>query len=249
VTQHFLDLKGAATIGTDHFLATQLAIADLVEARAMGVFHGDAGLGKTFSVETARECLTDTDSCRIVIPHRATMRRVSVMLFEELTGERAVGERFRLADDLVRILSEEPRLVVADEAQNANLDCIELLRHIHDEPSTQFALALTGGNRCWEVLRQYPMLRNRIYRRVEFQAMDLATVLAVMPNFHAIYAECDPQVLGRIDDEVAHGTFRDWTAFTRDAARACAESGVSTLTDGLVDEVVLRGRGRHAQAA
>src|ERR1700733_2816184 len=112
------------------------------------------------------------------------MRRVATALLKALTGEEHTAERFRLADDLVAALAERPRLVVVDEAQNANHGCIEFLRHIHDEPTTQFAMALTGGHRCWEVLRQYPMLRNRIYRRVEFQPMDLAAVCTVIPNFH-----------------------------------------------------------------
>lgn len=240
---HFLRLENAATIGTRSFLATQEAMRDLVERRAMGAFVGDAGLGKTFAVETARTTMGEIESCRIIIPRRATMRRISVLMLRALTGEEHTAERFRLTDDLVRILAECPRLIVVDEAQNANVECIELLRHIHDEPETQFALALTGGHRCWEVLRQYPMLRNRIYRRVEFAPMDLVTVLEVMPRFHPIYAQADPQVLGRIDSEAAHGTFRDWAAFTIDAALTCADANKTTVDDEIVEETYQRRRG------
>jgi AAA domain len=246
MNNHFLGLEGAATIGTASFLATQQAIQDLVDKNAMGAFVGDAGLGKTFAVETARQSTVGVRSCRVVIPHRATMRRVAVTLLEALTGERHEAERFRLADDLVRILSDEPRLIVADEAQNANHDCIEFLRHIHDEPSTQFALALTGGNGCWQVLSKYPMLRSRIYRRVRFERMDLATVLQVIPSFHPIYAASEQQVIGRIDAEFGHGTFRDWAAFTADAVAACADNSIDTVDDFIVSEVLQRRRGQHA---
>lgn len=243
---HFLGLQDAQTIATRSFLATQDAMRDLVARQAMGAFVGNAGLGKTFAVETARATLPVVPSCRVVIPHRATMRRVAVSLLRALTGEEHTAERFRLADELVRVLSERPRLIVADEAQNANHDCIEFLRHIHDEPDTQFALALTGGHRCWEVLRQYPMLRNRIYRRVEFTAMNLETVLEVIPNFHPVYLKAEPNVIAHIDSEATHGTFRDWASFTVDAADACAEIGTDTVDQGVADEVFRRRSGQHA---
>jgi hypothetical protein len=227
-------------------LATQAAVRDLVERQAMGAFVGKAGLGKTFAVETARATSCQVSSCRIVIPHRASMRRVAITLLRGLTGENHVGERFRLADDLVRILSEEPRLIVIDEAQNANLDCIEFLRHIHDDPNTKFALALTGGHRCWDVLKQYPMLRNRIFRLVEFQPMKLETALQVIPKYHSVYDCADPQVLGRIDTDFAHGTFRDWAAFTADAITACRDADKQTVDDVVVGDVLRRRCGQHA---
>lgn len=241
----FLGLTGAQIVGTQDFLQTQQVLADLVEKRAMGAIHGDAGLGKTFAVETAMEYL-DIESCRVVIPTKASMRRVAIVLLRALTGTDHTGERYRLSDDLIFELSERPRLVVVDEAQNLNHDGVEFLRHIHDDENTCFALALTGGNGCWEVLRRYPMLRSRIWRRVSFQSLSLATVLEVFPSFHPLYAEADVQVLSRIDDEIAHGNFRHWAAFTVDAIRVCADRDLTTVNDAVVDEIQLRMRGQHA---
>lgn len=245
MTQHFLNLQGATTIGTEPFLEAQRAVEDLVAVGGMGAFVGDAGLGKTFAMDAARaDC--ELESCAIVIPVRATMRTVAVTLLRALTGVEPTGERFRLAGDLIGVLSERPRLVVVDEAQNANHGCIEFLRHIHDERQTQFALALTGGHRCWEVLKQYPMLRSRIYRRVQFERMGLTTVLDVIPHFHRVYAEAASETIGRIDLEFAQGTFRRWTAFTVDAVRACEEAGTDTVDDRVVNDVIQRRFGRRA---
>lgn len=249
MTQHFLGLQGASTIGTEYFLATQNAIADLVERDAMGAFVGEAGLGKTFAVETAREMTTEVPTCRVVMPHQATMRRMALVLLEALTGEEHHAERFRLGDDLRRVLSEQRYLIVIDEAQNANHNCIEFLRHIHDDPATRFAVAFAGGHRCWEVLSNYPMLRSRIHRNVHFKPMDLETVLQVMPGFHPIYAEASTDVLGRIDLAVGHGRFRDWTAFTVDAVAVGRKHGIDTADDWLVDEVIQRRHGQHARKA
>ena len=53
MARHFLDLAGAATLETESYLLAQRAVADAVDANAMAVLHGDAGLGKTFAVEDA----------------------------------------------------------------------------------------------------------------------------------------------------------------------------------------------------
>jgi hypothetical protein len=53
VGRHFLDLEQARTLPTPGLVATDRAVADLLEARAMGVVHGMAGLGKTYAVEQA----------------------------------------------------------------------------------------------------------------------------------------------------------------------------------------------------
>lgn len=245
---HHLNLQDATTIGTQPFVEVQQAVSDLVDARAMGAFVGDAGLGKTFAVETARSSI-EIDNCRVVIPVRATMRKIAMALLRQLTGVTPTGERFQLADELIDVLAEKPRLVVIDEAQNASHDCIEFLRHIHDDPDTDFALALTGGHRCWEVLQRYPMLHNRIYRRVEFSPMDLSTVYEAIPNFHRIYDGADAEVLTRIYDEFAGGVFRLWTAFTVDAVKACAAAGRDVVDDVIVDDVIQMRAGRRAALA
>ncbi|MFD3569396.1 AAA family ATPase [Streptomyces sp. NPDC058667] len=59
---------------------------------------------------------------------------------------------FDLTTRLVGLLATSMRLVVVDEAQRLNGDCIELLRHFHDHPKTRFALLYVGGYGCWEVL-------------------------------------------------------------------------------------------------
>ena len=215
---HFLGLTGARVIQTAPLLLAEQAIADVVEVRAMGVFHGEAGTGKTFAARTIAATL-EAECCWVQFPSRPTMLHVAQRLLGELTGERPKGSRFALSDRLCDLLADRPRLLVVDEAQWLNRECIEYLRHLHDQPATSFGLLLVGGHGCWEVLSREPMLRSRIYRRVAFAAMDIATVLAVMPGYHALYRHADPETLAVIDERFAHGRFRDWAAFTHTAAR------------------------------
>jgi DNA transposition AAA+ family ATPase len=221
VSRHFLDLDGAHTIPTEHFLLSRRAVADLVEAQAMGAFHGGAGLGKTFAVEEAVATL-GLPVAWTSFPGRPTMRLVATTLTELLTGTAAHERgRFYLTGMLVDELSQHPRLLVVDEAQRLNRECIEYFRHLHDHPRTTFALALVGGDGCWQVLSREPMLRSRIYRRVVFRPLATAQVLAGIAAFHPIYAGVDENLILLVDDYFGHGNLRNWASFTRSASALC----------------------------
>jgi DNA transposition AAA+ family ATPase len=149
VGRHFLGLEGAATIPTRHLVLTRRAVIDVVEARAMGAVHGNAGLGKTFAVEEAVKALAVPVSWTS-FPSRPTMRLVAAALTEDLTGVAAnEHNRFHLTGLLVELLGHSERLIVIDEAQRLNRECIEYLRHLHDHPVTTFGLVLVGGEGCW----------------------------------------------------------------------------------------------------
>lgn len=231
MSDHFLGLEGAATINTRCFALTQRAVADLVDALAMGAFHGEAGLGKTFAVAHAMRTHAQVAQCKVEFAARATMKYVATTLLYALTGLEHTGERFALTDELIDVLAQQPRLIVVDEAQRLNHECIEYLRHLWDHPHTTFALALVGGNGCWEVLSRYPMLRSRIYRAVAFSAMRSEDVLAILPGFHRIYRDADRETILFADDHFCHGNFRDWATFTKSAVDICREHEVESLTE------------------
>ena len=44
-------------------------------------------------------------------------------------------------------------------------------------------------------------------------------MLAAIPAYHAIYANADPDLIGLIDEVFAHGSLRNWAAFTSTAVR------------------------------
>src|SRR5450755_4633489 len=136
--RHFAGLDGAATLATAQFQLAARIVADLIAKSATGVIHGAAGTGKTYAVEAALECLDGAmvTTCTLAFPARPTMRLVADELLRALTGTAGPGHRnrFYLTAALTSLLSGPPRLVVVDEAQRLNGDCIELLRHLHDPP-------------------------------------------------------------------------------------------------------------------
>jgi hypothetical protein len=218
MARHFLDLAGAATLETESYLLAQRAVADAVDASAMAVLHGDAGLGKTFAVEDALAA-PRLPLLWVSFPSRPTPRLIAATLLEALTGRPTRLDRFAIIGRLVELLTEAPAIVVVDESQLLTSDCIELLRYLHDHRSTRFALVLVGGNGTWRVLSREPMLASRIYRRVRFQPLARDEVLVCMPTYHPLYAHADPELLSLIDELFAHGNLRNWAAFTDSALR------------------------------
>jgi type II secretory pathway predicted ATPase ExeA len=237
---HFLGLQGASTLPTHQYQLSARIVDDLVEHRATGVIHGPAGAGKTFAVESNLERLRNSDqtvvTCSLSFPSKPTMLRVAAELVKALTGTMPANSRsrFHLISHLVGLLSGPTRLVVVDEAQRLNSDCIELLRHLHDHQETRFALLYVGGDGCWEVLSKEPMLRSRILRRLPFKPLLRAQVPALMRAYHPIYTDVPDALLLDVDDAYAHGTLRDWAAFTHTADGLCRDAGRERLDDVVV---------------
>lgn len=167
--RHFLDLAGATPVETDALLLTSRAVRDVARHRALGVVHGAAGLGKTFAVERALASLDpEWSPIWLAFPVRPTMRLIALELLAAITGADEPGDRFHLARRIKAELATAPRLVIVDEAQNLNRECIEFLRHLGEDPHRQGATLLVGGDGCWDVLSREPMLRSRVFRRVLF---------------------------------------------------------------------------------
>jgi DNA transposition AAA+ family ATPase len=236
VARHFLDLAGAATLETESYLLAQRAVADAVDANAMAVLHGDAGLGKTFAVEDALAA-PRLPLLWVSFPSRPTPRLIAATLLEAITGRPTRLDRFAIIRRLVERLTATPAIVVVDESQLLTSDCIELLRYLHDHRTTRFALVLVGGNGTWRVLSREPMLASRVYRRVRFQPLTRAEVLAAIPGYHALYARAEPELIRLIDDLFAHGNLRNWAAFTDSALRLARDVDRDELDERLTRNV------------
>ncbi|MFJ1938575.1 MULTISPECIES: AAA family ATPase [unclassified Kitasatospora] len=237
--RQFVDLQDSVTLPTGYFQLAAKVLDDLVANAATGVVHGPAGTGKTFAVEAALEALERRPSgerpavVSLQFPSRPTMRLIADQLLQELTGAESPSSRnrFDLTTKLVGLLASPMRLIVVDEAQRLTGDCIELLRHLHDDRRTRFALLYVGGDGCWEVLSREPMLRSRIFRRLRFEALAQAEIPVLMRRYHPIYSGVDDHLLFEIDNAYGHGTMRDWAVFTHTAAGLCAAAGRPVLDE------------------
>ncbi|MGI8846349.1 MAG: AAA family ATPase [Thermoleophilaceae bacterium] len=234
---HHLNLQHAAVLKTRHLLLTDQAVADLIDSEAMGAVVGPAGLGKTFAIARATQKRPEP-IVTLNFEGRPTMRPIADRLLHAFTGAPAKGTRFAMTDELLSRLSERRRLLVIGEAQNLTRDCFEYLRHLHDDPDTRFGLLFDGGDGCWEVLAREPMLRSRIYRRVAFSALTDNDVQTLIPAYHPLYADADPELLLLINDKAANGRLRSWAAFTHTAAAICRRTGTPQLDEPIARSAI-----------
>lgn len=242
--RHFAHLESARTIRTKGFALTAQAVEEIWRRQAMGVIYGSAGLGKTFAVEDALSRQGDIEHYWFDFPERTTPKWLTIDLLYLLTGIEHEGEHRKLSRELLRVLAERSRFLVVDEAQRLNRTCVEYLRHLHDRTSSKFALLLVGGNGCWQTLSRHPMLSSRIWRRVEFEPMTTQTVLKVIPRFHPIYHDVEPELLVFVDDYLTHGNFRHWAGFTASAVDFLTGSeSSSSLDEGVARAVFAKHRG------
>lgn len=237
MAESFLGLESARVLNTDDYLLTRRAIDDLARVKGMGVIHGDAGLGKTYSVRSALERLRGVDVSWFDFPGRTTTKAVVQALLREITGIDHEGTRPRLELLLLDQLSGRPRVLVVDEAQRLYDEIIEYLRHLYDRPNTRFALVLVGGNDCWSRVSSYPMVWSRVYRCIGFQPLSSDEVLRHVPRFHPVYGEVPPALIADIDAAFGHGNLRNWTKFTIDALALMRENDRDALSEDVVQAI------------
>ena len=232
MSRHYQQLADANVLATEALLDARDLINEISSIAAMGAIYGPAGTGKSFAVSEAVADRTEPDWVHTDFRARPTLRYVRLELGRLLgLGDTARMGPFDADWALKRALAQEFRLIIIDEAQWLNRECFEYLRHLHDDPDTEFALLFVGGDGCYEVLRREPMLDSRLYAHQRFTPLPPAAVLTTIPGYHPIYADTAPEVLRLVDDTCGHGNFRSWARFTCHAARLCQRTGRSACDE------------------
>ena len=232
---HFLGLAGAHIVATPALLLMKDNLADVIEAKAMMCVHGDAGLGKTLSVNATLRELAPDMVCRVQFRARPTPRDIRHTLFDALAIGGAPPRKPIEFDRILKdVLTERFRVLVCDEAQWMSRECFEYWRHLWDDQRTDIAIVFVGGGDCYQVLRREPMLSSRVYVWQEFRRMPPDQVLHVIPAFHPVWENTDPQVIAFADSHAGHGNFRAWAKITSHTVRT-----LHRLDRDGVDEEVL----------
>lgn len=233
---------GARIISTPQLQLARHTVTDVAAHEAVGVIHGNAGLGKTFAVRTCAQALA-AGAGRLEAPQvttvsfspQPTLRQVVDGLFVALTGRISSSRnRFHITRDLAAELARIPRLIVVDEAQRLTSHGIEQLRDLHDNPDTRFGLLYVGGDGCWEVLSKEPMLASRIWRRLAITPLERGVVPEAIRGCHPMYEQADDELLHYIDDRFAHGIWRNWALFSSTAHLLAQRAGRERIDAELV---------------
>ncbi|GII33014.1 hypothetical protein Pmi06nite_64560 [Planotetraspora mira] len=232
---HFLRLKGASVVVTAALQRTQDNLAIAIEERAMVCMYGDAGLGKTLSVNASLRELAPADTIRVQFRSHPYPRDIRGVLFDalELPGPKP-AHPLEFDTLLKDTLSERFRVLVCDEAQWLSTECFELWRHLWDDRRTDITIVFVGGKNCYQVLRREPMLSSRILLWQKFAPLTPAEVMAVIPVYHPIWAKADLEIILQANRRSGHGNFRAWASITVLAVKA-----LKHLQRTTVDEEVL----------
>ena len=81
----------------------------------------------------------------VVLSLPAEMRLIAADLLAAICGSHSHTDRFKITRILKAELAASPRLIVVDEAQNLNRECIEFLRHLGEGPKRRGGMLLIGG--------------------------------------------------------------------------------------------------------
>jgi hypothetical protein len=243
---HYLGLPGANIVATDALLSTRDNLADVVAARAMMCVHGDAGLGKTLSVNASLRTMAAQDVYRVQFRARPTPRDIRHVLFDALGISGPTPGSPIEFDALLRdVLAERFRVLVCDEAQWLSRECFEFWRHLWDDRRTDIAIVFVGGGDCYQVLRREPMLSSRVYVWQEFRRLTREEVTAVIPAFHPVWENADPDDVVFADTHAGHGNFRAWAKITSHVLAALGRAEREVPDRELLQWVFGRLGGRH----
>jgi DNA transposition AAA+ family ATPase len=231
---HFSGLEGARTIKTQQFLLTKMAVDHCVKRKALGVFTGPAGRGKTFSIESATRDLA-IPVVRTLFGSQTNRKEVARALLSETDGFARKGTYYELSEELVDVFAR-PHVAVIDEAQHLNQDCTFFLRYLLDHPQTQVAILLVGADGLMPKIKKDPTLQSRIYRRVEFAPLPRESLLKALPNYHSIYHGVDKELLEELIDRCNISELRALAVFTLTASDLLADKGLDRLDNETIEQ-------------
>jgi DNA transposition AAA+ family ATPase len=238
--EHWLQLNGAPIIQTRHFLDAQEVLDDAAAVGGIATLIGEAGLGKSFAVEHWLE-ETPIRTWQFTPRGMTTGRALLAQLLQLVTqtDEQPHGTEFTLLPRLLHELAYEDAVIVFDEAQWLKR-AMKTLRALWLHRRKPLGLVFVGGPEFEALLASESMLHSRLAGGVRFQPLTERDLGEILPHYHPIYLEANPQLFRRVNRRYANGSFRLWANFTRLAAKQCRRDGLETLTAEASEEVLRR---------
>lgn len=201
----------------------------LTEMREIGAILGGAGLGKTFSVDTATAA-TGLPVVTLDVPPRPAPKEVTVRLLKAVCGFADVGATaYELTEELAEVMAQEPRIVIIDEAQNLTAEGLNQVRYLHDRPDADWALVFVGGQDAARSLHSQKQLESRVARWQRFEPMRGDELIRSLRSYHEIFQFAPAELLLEIDKVHAHGRWRNWARFLQTALILQKKSGHDVL--------------------
>lgn len=171
---------------------------------------GPAGCGKTTAL-TALATSLDTPVTSVSLDPRSTDKDVIKLLHSAVSGRPASAKLLRtdmLAELRVSLAGAE-RVIIVDEAQNAGIAALEMIRTLHMDPTASWNLVLSGAD-LDKRLTAERMLRSRVMHWARFAPLASEALHAVLAGLHPLLAQLDPDLVAAADRAACHGVLREW---------------------------------------
>ncbi|MEU9398040.1 AAA family ATPase [Streptomyces sp. NPDC048324] len=236
---YFLAVPGLRTLLTPGMLAVGDALQGACAQRRFLCVLGDAGVGKTFAVHVVGRSLGELLPLDFRAQPTPADLRAAFHRALKLRGEAPADPG--AADTLIRrALAQEPRIVVADDADRLSASCFEYLRFLHDDLPQGLCVVLVAAQRGERRLRAQRMLATRSAGWLHIPALTRDQVPTAVPALHPLWQSVAPGDLQALDARLAGGALRRWIVATHHTQRALAATGASKPDGGLLQAVADR---------
>ncbi|MEV4116539.1 ATP-binding protein [Nonomuraea sp. NPDC049695] len=188
-----MNLPGANLVATTDMMRTWDSLQHAISARAMMCVHGDGGLGKSFAVKASLRTLAPDSAHYISFYERPTPSYLRRKLVEAVGHDAPMPRTPVEADRLLKTaLGERFHVLVCEAAHWLSLEGFEYWRHLWSDRDTDLAVVFVGADKCRQILSASPSLASSIYIWQEYRPMTQAQIRDVIPAFHPVWADADP---------------------------------------------------------
>jgi DNA transposition AAA+ family ATPase len=207
------------------FELADLLMNNDVNTPGLGLYYGEPGLGKTEAAQHL--CLERTDYVYIRAKTAWTIRWMLNDLLNEV-NEQGSGRTELAYERIVKVLREQPRLIVIDEVDHMMHDSkvIETLRDIYDESGNPFLMVgMQGAERK---LKRFPHLYSRFAEVKVAEKISSKEIMLVADRLCELPME--DKIAGWIYERT-NGEFRKimrWLKYYERKALANSQSSINT---------------------
>lgn len=172
-------------IADTHTVDDIIMAASFAEAAGdISFIYGDAGLGKTVSLKKYVSLHPDTIYVELKDCDKSTKGVCEKILFN--IGKELHGVDRLLVDTITDYLTNNPRLIIIDEAQHLSIRALENLRAIND--STETGIVLCGNPTVYDRMHgrgqaHFAQLYSRIGIRRHIIEPDLEDITKIFLNY------------------------------------------------------------------
>lgn len=206
--QEFLP-PGAALLTTPGLRRAQAAAVQTLQAKRIVALEGVPGSGKSTTLAAIAASI-DAPSHRLLVMPGTTPKQFFIQLHSELAGHEVSGRLTQREHEnaVRRLLRQQPRLILVDEAQFLPVDVLRILRFLLQEPQHKFALVLAGTG-ITRLLAKDQMLDTWVGLRIQHDAFT-SNDIELIRQLHPCLAGASAELLAEINKRHCHGLLRNW---------------------------------------